>query len=59
MLGHVDELISEMNGTSTLRMATKAGQLSLIREIILDVMFNGGINNPKDIETSINNIPGY
>ena len=26
--------------------------------LILDVLFNGGIDNPKDIEMSINNIPG-
>ena len=26
--------------------------------LILDVLFNNGIKNPKDIEMSINNIPG-
>ena len=26
--------------------------------LILDVLFNDGIKNPKDIEISINNIPG-
>ena len=26
--------------------------------LILDVLFNDGIKNPKDIERSINNIPG-
>ena len=57
---YVNELISEMNGSSTLRMATKkAGPVVTDQgNLILDVMFNGGINNPKDIEKSINNIPG-
>jgi len=56
----VKEVISEMNGTSTLRMATKkAGPVVTDQgNLILDVMFKGGINNPKDIEMSINNIPG-
>ena len=57
---HVSDLIAEMNGTSTLRMATKkAGPVVTDQgNLILDVMFEGGINNPKDIEMSINNIPG-
>ena len=57
---HVQDLISEMNGSSTLRMATKkAGPVVTDQgNLILDVLFDYGIKNPKDIETSINNIPG-
>ena len=56
----VQEVISEMNGVSTLRMATKkAGPVVTDQgNLILDVLFNDGIKNPKDIEKSINNIPG-
>ena len=56
----VEEVISEMNGSSTLRMATKkAGPVVTDQgNLILDVMFHDGIKNPKDIELAINNIPG-
>ena len=56
----VEEVISEMNGSSTLRMATKkAGPVVTDQgNLILDVLFNEGIKNPKEIEKSINNIPG-
>ena len=56
----VKELISEINGSSTLRMATKkAGPVVTDQgNLILDVLFKNGINNPKEIELSINNIPG-
>jgi len=56
----VQDVISEMNGSSTLRMAAKkAGPVVTDQgNLILDVMFNDGIRNPKDIEMSINNIPG-
>ena len=56
----VQETISEINGSSSLRMATKkAGPVVTDQgNLILDVMFNDGIRNPKDIEMSINNIPG-
>jgi len=56
----VEEIISEMNGSSTLRMATKkAGPVVTDQgNLILDVLFNDGIKNPKDIEMKINNIPG-
>ena len=49
-----------MNGTSTLRMATKkAGPVVTDQgNLILDVLFNNGIKSPKDIEMYINNIPG-
>ena len=57
---YVKDRISEMNGFSTLRMATKkAGPVVTDQgNLILDVLFNDGIKNPKDIEMSINNIPG-
>ena len=57
---HVKDSITEMNGSSTLRMATKkAGPIVTDQgNLILDVLFKDGIKNPKDIEMSINNIPG-
>ena len=56
----VQQVILEMNGSSTLRMAIKiAGPVVTDQgNLILDVLFNDGIKNPKDIEISINNIPG-
>ena len=56
----VQEVISKMNGSSTLRMATqKAGPVVTDQgNLVLDVLFNEGIENPKDIEMVINNIPG-
>jgi len=56
----VQEVISEMNSSSALRMATKkAGPIVTDQgNLILDVLFNDGIKNPKEIEMSINNIPG-
>ena len=56
----VQEVISGMNGSSSLRMATKkAGPVVTDQgNLILDVLFTDGIRNPKDIEMEINNIPG-
>jgi len=56
----VKEAIAEMDGNSNLRMATrKAGPVVTDQgNLVLDVMFNDGIKNPRDIEMSINNIPG-
>ena len=56
----VQGVISEMKGSSSLRMATKkAGPIVTDQgNLILDVLFKDGINNPKDIELSLNNIPG-
>jgi len=56
----VQEVISEMGGNSNLRMATKkAGPVVTDQgNLILDVLFKDGIKNPKNIEMSINNIPG-
>ena len=56
----VQEFISDMKGRSSLRMATKkAGPVVTDQgNLILDVLFDDGIKNPKDIELSLNNIPG-
>ena len=56
----VKEIILAMGGISNLRMATqKAGPIVTDQgNLILDVLFNKGIKNPKDLEISINNIPG-
>ena len=56
----VQDIIIEMNGLSSLRMATKkAGPVVTDQgNLILDVLFNDGIKNPKTIEMEINNIPG-
>ena len=56
----VQEVIAEMNGSSSLRMAIKkAGPVVTDQgNLILDVLFDDGINNPKEIEMTINNIPG-
>ena len=56
----VKGVISEMDGSSTLRMASKkAGPVVTDQgNLILDVFFKNGIKNPKDIEISVNNIPG-
>ena len=56
----VQDKILDMNGRSSLRMATKkAGPVVTDQgNLILDVLFDSGIKNPKDIELSINNIPG-
>ena len=56
----VQEVLSEMKGNSNLRMANKkAGPVVTDQgNLILDVFFNQGIKKPKEIEMSINNIPG-
>jgi len=56
----VQEVILDMNGSSTLRMATKkAGPVVTDQgNLILDVLFKDGIKNPIEIEMGINNIPG-
>ena len=56
----VQDFITDINGSSSLRMATKkAGPVVTDQgNLILDVFFNEGIKNPKEIEMSINNIPG-
>ncbi len=56
----VKEIISEMSGVSNLRMARKkAGPVVTDQgNLILDVLFDAGIKDPKDLEMRINNIPG-
>ena len=56
----VKDVITKMNATCKLRMAEKKAGPVVTDEgnLILDVLFNGGIKNPKKIELEINNIPG-
>jgi len=56
----VQEVLSKMEGNSSLRMANKkAGPVVTDQgNLILDVFFNEGIKKTKEIEMSINNIPG-
>ena len=54
------DIITDMSGVSNLRMATKkAGPVVTDQgNLILDVLFDAGIKDPKDLEMRINNIPG-
>ena len=56
----VKDIITEMRGVSNLRMASKkAGPVVTDQgNLILDVLFNDGIKDPKTLEKRINNIPG-
>ena len=56
----VKDVIEDMDAQCKLRMAEKKAGPVVTDEgnLILDVLFNGGINNPKEIEMQINNIPG-
>jgi len=56
----VEDVIEKMNAKCKLRMAEKKAGPVVTDEgnLILDVLFNGGINNPKEVELQINNIPG-
>ena len=56
----VKDIIADMSGDSTLRMASKkAGPVVTDQgNLILDVLFNEGIKDPKRLENQINNIPG-
>ena len=49
-----------MNAESSLRMAEKKAGPVVTDEgnLILDVLFQGGIDNPHKVENEINNIPG-
>jgi len=56
----VKDTISKMDGIATLRMAEKKAGPVVTDEgnLILDVLFNDGIKDPKSTEMLINNIPG-
>ena len=56
----VNDAIEKMDANCKLRMAEKKAGPVVTDEgnLILDVLFNGGIHNPKEIELQINNIPG-
>ena len=56
----VKDTLTNMGATCELRMASKkAGPIVTDQgNLILDVLFKGGINNPKKIESDLNNIPG-
>ena len=56
----VKDVIEAMDAQCKLRMAEKKAGPVVTDEgnLILDVLFNGGIKNPKEIELQINNIPG-
>ncbi len=56
----VKDVIEDMNAQCKLRLAEKKAGPVVTDEgnLILDVLFNGGIKNPKEIELQINNIPG-
>ena len=56
----VKDVIEAMDSECKLRMAEKKAGPVVTDEgnLILDVLFNGGIKNPKEIEREINNIPG-
>ena len=56
----VKDVLEKMDAKCNLRMAEKKAGPIVTDEgnLILDVLFNGGIKNPKKIELLINNIPG-
>tara|TARA_Y100000589_G_scaffold96930_1_gene91446 strand:- start:2585 stop:3286 length:702 start_codon:yes stop_codon:yes gene_type:complete len=56
----VEEIIQKMHAKTSLRMAErKAGPVVTDQgNLILDVLFSGGIKNAKRIEADLNNIPG-
>ena len=56
----VQQQLSSMGGTAELRMAQrKAGTVVTDQgNLVLDVKMDGGIENPADLESTINNIPG-
>ena len=56
----VQEIINKMDAESSLRMASKKAGPVVTDEgnLILDVLFEGGINDPYKVENELNNIPG-
>ena len=56
----VKDVMEKMDAKCNLRMAEKKAGPIVTDEgnLILDILFNGGIKNPRKIELLINNIPG-
>tara|TARA_Y100001970_G_scaffold166188_1_gene203254 strand:- start:7877 stop:8602 length:726 start_codon:yes stop_codon:yes gene_type:complete len=56
----VKDFVEKMGAVVSLRMATKkAGPVVTDQgNLILDILFEGGITYPKEIESQLNNIPG-
>ena len=56
----VQNTINKMNAKSSLRMAVKKAGPVVTDEgnLILDILFQDGINDPHKVECQINNIPG-
>jgi len=56
----VKDLIERMGALVTLTMASKkAGPVVTDQgNLVLDILFEGGINDPKNLESELNNIPG-
>jgi len=56
----VKDILESMGANVTLRMATKkAGPIVTDQgNLILDILYQDGIDDPKEIERQINNIPG-
>ncbi len=57
---HVQSSLEKLGGNTNLRMAErKAGPVVTDQgNLVLDVSFNGGINDPEELEMKVNNIPG-
>ena len=56
----VKDIVEKMGAVVKLRMASKkAGPVVTDQgNLVLDILFEGGINDPKIIESKLNNIPG-
>ena len=56
----VNDVLEKMDAKCKLRMAEKKAGPVVTDEgnLVLDVLFEGGIKNPKETEIQINNIPG-
>tara|TARA_Y100001978_G_C23690537_1_gene434524 strand:+ start:628 stop:1329 length:702 start_codon:yes stop_codon:yes gene_type:complete len=56
----VKDVIEKMDARCKLRMAEKKAGPVVTDEgnLLLDILFKGGIKNPKKLESEINNIPG-
>ena len=56
----IKDIFENMNANCKLRMAAKKAGPVVTDEgnLILDILFDGGISNPKELEVKINNIPG-